>query len=88
MFNGQTVFSESLQKDALYIFYVDENGRGRVVAGQTTQGLSDFNVIEVKDGKVSVILSDCADKVCYGSGVCLPHKMTLKIFYDEWESDI
>ncbi len=45
-------------------------------------------VIEVKDGKVSVIHSDCPDKLCVSSSavssvggmiVCLPNKVVIKV---------
>lgn len=47
--------------------------------------------IEIKDGKVKVISSDCPDKVCVNTGtiskagqtiVCLPNKLTVRIIPD------
>ena len=69
------------------MFYID-GGKGKVIAGGDADGLSDYNVLEVKDGKASVVASDCADKVCFGNGVCLPHRMTLRIVSDDWETDL
>ncbi|MFQ7036189.1 MAG: NusG domain II-containing protein [Candidatus Borkfalkia sp.] len=71
-YRGEVIFTAGLEKDALYVFYID-GGKGKVIAGGDADGLSDYNVIEVKDGKASVVASDCADKVCFGNGVCLPH---------------
>lgn len=50
------------------------------------------NVIEIKDGKVSVSDADCPDKLCAKQGaiskagesiVCLPHKLVVRITGDE-----
>ncbi len=47
-----------------------------------------YNIIEVKDGAVSVTDADCADKVCVRTGavsdgiipiVCLPHRLEVKV---------
>ena len=86
-YRGEVIFTAGLEKDALYVFYID-GGKGKVIAGGDADGLSDYNVIEVKDGKASVVASDCADKVCFGNGVCLPHRMTLRIVSDDWETDL
>ena len=88
LYCGETIFSASLSKDALYVFYIDGEGKGKVIEGDKPEEIADYNVIEVKNGKASVIEADCQDKVCYANGVCLPHKMTLKIYYDDWETDI
>ena len=51
--------------------------------------LSEYDAkVLVKDKKVSVILSDCPDKVCYTGSVCLPHEFSIKVYYDGLESDI
>ena len=59
-----------------------------MIAGGDGDGRSDYKVIEVKDGEASVVASDCADKVCFGNGVCLPNRMTLRIVSDDWETDL
>ncbi len=47
-----------------------------------------YNIIEIKDGSVSVIEADCRDKICKNhrpikeageTVVCLPHKLTVEI---------
>ena len=86
-YRGEVIFTAGLEKDALYVFYID-GGKGKVIAGGDADGLSDYHVIEVKDGKASVVASDCEDKVCFGNGVCLPHRMTLRIVSDDWETDL
>lgn len=87
LYQSKVIFTAELEKDAYYVFFI-ENGSGKVKKGDDVEGLNDYNVIQVKDGKVSVVLSDCPDKVCYTGGVCLPHKLTVRVRYDDLESDI
>ena len=48
----------------------------------------DYNVIEIKDGKVYVSYADCPDKICVKHKpilevgqtiICLPHKLTVSV---------
>jgi len=87
IYQKKVVFTATLEQDAYFVFYI-QNGQGKVKEGNDTSGLKDFNLIQVKDKKVSVILSDCPDKVCYTGSVCLPHEFSIKVYYDGLESDI
>lgn len=51
-------------------------------------GKKDYNIVEVKDGSVSVTAADCADLICVHTGkvqnqgdviACLPHKLIVYI---------
>ena len=68
--------------------YMKKSGRCSAVALLGANLLKLRPCIEVKDGKASVVASDCADKVSFGNGVCLPHRMTLRIVSDDWETDL
>lgn len=52
----------------------------------------DYNIVEVKDGYVSVTEADCADLICVRTGkiqnqgdviACLPHKLIIYIRSEE-----
>ena len=49
-----------------------------------------FNIVEIKNGKVSVKDADCRDKYCVNQGeiesgsiICLPHKTVVEIMSDK-----
>lgn len=53
-----------------------------------------FNIVEIKDGGVSVKDADCPDKYCVkqgeaksGSIICLPHGLVVEIIEDESSID-
>ena len=55
---------------------------------ETNGGL---NVVEVRDGKISVVAADCPDKICVRTGAishggeviaCVPHKLLIEIAGD------
>ncbi|MDH8679144.1 NusG domain II-containing protein [Fusibacter bizertensis] len=55
------------------------------------------NVIQIKDGLVSMIDADCRDQICVKTQsisnngeiiVCLPHKVTVEIFSDQAVDDV
>ncbi len=57
----------------------------------TVTGSLGTNVIEVRDGRVRCLESDCANQVCVDAGwvgaagqmiVCLPHKLTVQVVAD------
>ncbi len=87
LYQSKVIFTAELNKDAYYVFFI-EDGSGKVKTGNDVEGLNDYNIIQVQDGKVSVVLSDCPDKVCYTGGVCLPHKLTVRVVNDGLESDV
>lgn len=56
-----------------------------------------YNLVQIKDGKASIIDADCPDKLCVKMGnisrsgqsvVCLPHRTTVKIVGDFEERNI
>lgn len=55
-----------------------------------------YNLIEIKDGKVSISEADCLDKLCVNKGkitgngqqiVCLPHRLVVKLNRSTEEGD-
>ena len=70
--DGKTVKTLSLDKDDEYVFESDKG----------------YNIVEIKDGEVSVKEADCPDKICVNhkkisnvgeSIICLPHKLVIEI---------
>ena len=58
----------------------------------TVEGPLGTNVIEVSDGRVRCVESDCGNQVCVQTGwvgspgemvVCLPHRLTVQVVADE-----
>lgn len=55
----------------------------------------EFNIVEIKDGKICVTDASCSDKVCVKTGelssnmpiVCLPNKLVIKLVSDENGAD-
>ena len=83
-YDNEVIFTAPLSEDAVYLFE-EKDGRGTVTlyAGQET---GNYNVIEVKDGKVCVSHSDCPDGICRlrgavsaGEIVCLPHGFKISV---------
>lgn len=71
--NGEKVGTYSLYEDRTERFEYDDGS---------------FNVMVIKDGKVSVAEADCPDKHCINKGavcrendtiICLPHELVIKI---------
>lgn len=69
---GKEVWSGNLSKDAVY----------------TAKSKNGFNVVRIRDGKVSVTEADCPDQICRKHKsvdktgetiVCLPHKVVVEI---------
>lgn len=70
---------------------VDGKEAGRYSLDQAavvTIGEEDYNVLEIADGKASVIEANCGDHTCVRTGaisregesiVCLPHRLTVHI---------
>ncbi len=61
----------------------------------TVEGTRGTNVIEVKDGRVRCVESDCGNQVCVQTGwvgsagemvVCLPHRLTVQVVADEHDA--
>lgn len=57
---------------------------------------ADYNILEIKDGKVRMTEANCPDKICvehravhydHESIICLPHKVTVEIHGGE-DSDV
>ena len=56
-----------------------------------------YNIIEIKDGAIRILDSDCRDRICIKSGfiskpgellVCLPHKLMVEIKSNDNEKNI
>ena len=71
--NGETVGTYSLYEDRTERFEYDDGS---------------YNVMVIKDGKVSVTEADCPDKHCINKGevyrendtiICLPHELVIKV---------
>ncbi len=84
-YNNRQIASYSLQKDAEYIFYIEENN-AYIEKFDSGKAYKEFNKIQVKGGKVAIIETDCPDKSCqirgaidYGELICLPHKLRITI---------
>ena len=87
---GNTVRIEVDSKTAA-VFSVDENKTYSVKKnGKVT------NIVEIKNGKVSVIAADCPDKICVKhrdinksgeSIICLPNKVVVSIEGEKTEVD-
>lgn len=78
--NGEVVKKLDLDTDTIYEV---EDGDG-------------YNIIEIKNGKVSVTESNCKDQICVNmpaiskvgqSIICLPHKLVVRIEGDEQKID-
>ncbi len=85
LWQGEKVFSASLEEDADYVFFLRE---GKGVVEEYAEGAEyiDYNVIEVRGGTVRVRESDCPDGTCRGFGalasgdiLCIPHGMRIEI---------
>jgi len=72
----------SLDNKELYVYNLNENRMQKI-----TSQYGD-NVIEIKDGKVTVNEADCPDKICVKHSaisktgqtiVCLPHRLVVEI---------
>ena len=67
----------------------EEVGRYSLFEEQTiTFGGEDYNILQIKDGKASVIEANCGDHTCVRTGevdkagesiICLPHELVVKI---------
>ena len=88
IYGGECIFSAPLDQDAEYTFYIDAHKTGKVVSGNVSDEEFEYNVICVQAGKVIVIEANCADHVCYGTNICLPHKMTVRVHVEGWETDL
>ena len=94
LYRGEEIFRASLSEDAEYVFYI-EDGVGKVSAYGDGESYTDYNVIRVSGGKVSVTRSDCADGTCRHFGqiakgdiLCLPHDLRIRIDGDGLETDV
>lgn len=82
-YKGDKIFSASLDREAEYIFYI-ENGRGTVREYDGTV-YTDYNRIKVEGRKVRVTDADCPDLVCVWQGavgqgiICLPHDLKIVV---------
>ena len=66
-----------------------EVGRYSLYEEQTvTFGDEDYNILQIKDGKASVIEANCGDHTCVRTGevekagesiICLPHELVVKV---------
>ncbi len=79
--DGKEVLRADLSKDSEYKI-VTENG---------------FNIIKVHSGEVTVIDSDCKNKICVNhrpirstseSIICLPHKLIVEIEKEDSDSEV
>ncbi len=94
LYRGKEIFRATLAEDAEYVFYI-EGSEGRVVLFEQGKEYSDYNVISVRDGKVCVSDSDCADHTCRHFGkiakgdiLCLPHDLRIRIDGKGLETDV
>ena len=71
-YDGEDIISLKLSEDTVYRF----------------EGSNGYNVIEIKDGRLSITEADCPDKICVkhkdikNEGeviICLPHKLVVEI---------
>ena len=72
-------------------YSLDEDGTYRIEAVE-----GEYNIVEIKDGYVSVTEANCANQTCVQTGkvgssatpiVCLPHKLVIRIEGEEPEVD-
>lgn len=92
LFNGNnksyniTVFVNGERVSEINGIKIDINVDNTFIIGDLN---SDYNIIEIKDKKVSCIDSNCQDKICVRHGylnrdvdndmiVCAPHKLLIK----------
>lgn len=94
LYRGEEIFRASLSEDAEYVFFI-EDGEGKVAAYGKGEEYTDYNVIRVSGGKVSVTQSDCADRTCQHFGqiakgdiLCLPHDLRIRIDGEGLETDV
>lgn len=94
LYRGEEIFRASLSEDAEYVFFI-EDGEGKVAAYGKGEEYTDYNVIRVSGGKVSVTKSDCADRTCQHFGqiakgdiLCLPHDLRIRIDGEGLETDV
>lgn len=82
------------KKDSEYVSIVQDNKvlyrlNLNITENQTIRiedGNRGYNIIEISNGKIRIIESDCPDKTCVNTGflsgdmpiVCLPHKLVIK----------
>ena len=77
--NGQLIRSVSLSQPARF----------------TIEGEDGYNIIEVSDGKIRIVESDCRDQICVKHGaltghtpiVCLPHKLVIQAESETSDAD-
>ena len=75
----------------------EDMGRYALYEEQTiTFGEEDYNILQIKDGKASVIEANCGDHTCVRTGevekagesiICLPHELVIKVVGGE-QSDV
>lgn len=94
LYRGEEIFRASLSEDAEYVFFI-EDGEGKVAEYGKGEEYTDYNVIRVSGGKVSVTQSDCADRTCQHFGqiakgdiLCLPHDLRIRIDGEGLETDV
>ncbi len=80
--SGKVLHEVNLIEDAVYEINAEDVG---------------FNDIEIKNGEVKMLDSDCRDKICVKQGnikhinetiICLPHKLSIQIIGSspEWDA--
>lgn len=92
IWRGETIFTAPLDEDAVFVFTA---GDGAVRPYEEGKAYSDYNVIEVSGGQVSVREADCPDHTCEfldmgGSDVivCVPHELRIEIEGAGVETDV
>lgn len=83
------------EKGSLAIIEVNGKEAKRIALGDgqpdrtfRIKGMSGYNIVEVKDGRVRMLKADCRDRICLGVGwveapgraiICLPHRVIVRV---------
>ena len=106
--DGEVLASYSLEKDRILLVQtqgekaslseISEESYEHIISEDCDNAFSDFNIIIIEDGSVSVSDADCKGKDCVKTGsksrqgsviACLPHRLLITIASEEEpESDV
>jgi len=83
------------EKGSLAIIEVNGKEVMRIALGDGQQdrtfkvrGMTGYNLVEVRDGRIRMLEADCRDRICLGVGwveapgraiICLPHRVVVRV---------
>ena len=91
---GKTAGSSALDEDRTLL--ITSDGTVREAQDQESGSLSDYNIIQIKNGSVNMTEADCHNQVCVNhkpisrtgqSIICLPHKVVVEITSGKEDGD-